>query len=82
MNVKGELDHVAGGSLELARRAERQMRAAGTEDVHAQIKVVLGEPRKLDLPPTGGTSDLRPKRQAILKGINWLTSHTQVRSKF
>ena len=73
MIVQGELDNVPGSSLELAERAEKDMKAAGVKEV--RLEVVPGETHMFDLPPTVGSSDLGPKWQAVIKGLDWLVSH-------
>lgn len=74
MIVQGDLDHVPGSDLQLVRRAEREMKAAGVEEV--VVKVVPGETHMFDLPPTVGTSDLGPKWLAVIEGLSFLRSHT------
>lgn len=73
MIVQGEVDNLPGSSLELAQRAEKEMKAAGVKEV--QLEVVPGESHMFDLPPTVGTSDLGPKWQAVVKGLDWLVTH-------
>ena len=73
MIVQGEVDNIGGSSLELAQRAEREMKAAGVKEV--QLVVVPGEAHMFDLPPMVGTSDLGPKWQAVVKGLDWLKTH-------
>ena len=73
MIVQGEVDNVPGSSLELAQRAEREMKDAGVQEV--QLEVVPGEAHMFDLPPMVGTTDLGPKWQAVVKGLDWLMSH-------
>ena len=73
MIVQGEIDNVPGSSLQLAQRAEKEMKAAGVKEV--RLEVVPGESHMFDLPPMVGTSDLGPKWQAVLKGLDWLISH-------
>jgi acetyl esterase/lipase len=73
MIVQGEIDNVPGSNLESAQRAEKEMKAAGVKEV--RLEVVPGESHMFDLPPTVGTSDKDHKWQAVLKGLDWLTSH-------
>lgn len=73
MFVQGDLDNVPGSSLDLVKRAEKEMKAAGVEEV--LVKVVPGETHMFDLPPTVGTSDLGPKWQAVVEGLEFLKSH-------
>lgn len=73
MIVQGENDNVPGSSLQLAQRAEKDIKAAGVKEV--QLEVVPGETHMFDLPPTVGTSDVGPKWQAVVKGLDWLVSH-------
>ena len=70
MFVQGEADHVPGSSLELVRRAEGKMKSAGLEEV--DVEVVPGAMHMFDMPPTIGTSDLGPKWQAVLAGLEFL----------
>ena len=73
MIVQGESDNVPGSDLKLAQRAEKEMKDAGVKEV--RLEVVPGEGHMFDLPPTVGTSDLGPKWQAVVKGLDWLCSH-------
>jgi hypothetical protein len=40
-----------------------------------RLEVVPGETHMFDLPPLVGTSDLGPKWQAVVKGLDRLTSN-------
>ncbi|KAK0262174.1 hypothetical protein LTS09_003599 [Friedmanniomyces endolithicus] len=71
--TRGEMDDVPGSGLELARRAEREMKAAGVREV--VVEVVAGERHMFDLPPTVGTVDTGPKWLAVVRGLEWLASH-------
>lgn len=73
MLVQGEIDNVPGTSLDLARRAEDEIKAAGVKEV--QLVVVPGEGHMFDLPPTVGTTDLGERWQAVVKGLEWLAVH-------
>ncbi|KAK0943579.1 hypothetical protein LTR48_002192 [Friedmanniomyces endolithicus] len=73
MIVQGEVDDVPGSGLELAERAEREMKAAGVREV--VVEVVAGERHMFDLPPSVGTVDMGPKWEAVVKGLEWLASH-------
>ncbi|KAK4546179.1 hypothetical protein LTR36_002316 [Oleoguttula mirabilis] len=73
MIVQGEIDNVPGSSRELAQRAEKEIKAAGVKEV--RLEVVHGESHMFDLPPTVGTTDLGPKWEAVVKGLEWLRSH-------
>lgn len=73
MIVQGELDNVPGSSLELAQRAEKEMKAAGLKEV--RLEVVPGEYHMFDLPPMVGTSELGPKWRAVVEGLDWLVNH-------
>lgn len=73
MIVQGSEDHVPGSSLELARRAEKELKDGEVEEV--KLRVVEGESHMFDLPPTIGTSDLGPKWEAVVEGLEWLKSH-------
>ena len=73
MIVQGEVDNIGGSGLDLAQRAETEMKAARVKEV--ELVVVQGETHMFDLPPMVGTTDLGPKWQAVVKGLDWLTSH-------
>ena len=73
MIVQGEIDNVPGSNLGFAQRAEKEMKAAGVKEV--RLEVVSGESHMFDMPPTVGTSDLGPKWQAVVHGLDWLSSH-------
>lgn len=73
MIVQGEDDNVPGSDLGLAQRAEKEMTAAGVKEV--QLEVVQGAAHMFDLPPLVGTTDLGPKWQAVVKGLDWLKEH-------
>ncbi|KAK0271396.1 hypothetical protein LTR35_013434 [Friedmanniomyces endolithicus] len=77
MIVQGEIDDVPGSGLELARRAERGMRAAGVKEV--VLEVVAGEKHMFDLLPSVGTVDMGPKWQAVVKGLEWLVKHVSMK---
>lgn len=57
MIVQGEADNIGGSSVQLAQRAEKEMKAAGVKEVH--LEVVKGETHMFDLAPTVGFS--KPK---------------------
>ncbi|KAK5124027.1 hypothetical protein LTR85_002224 [Meristemomyces frigidus] len=73
MIVQGEADNVPGSSLELAQRAEHAMKGAGVKEV--RLEVVSGEGHMFDLPPTVGTTDVGPRWEAVVTGLEWLRSH-------
>ena len=73
MIVQGEVDSVPGSNLEYAQRAHRVLKAAGVKEV--ELEIVPGEAHMFDLPPMVGTTDLGPKWQAVVKGLDWLKSH-------
>lgn len=73
MLVQGELDNVPGSSLELAKKAERELRDAGVKEV--QLEIVPGEQHMFDLPPTVGRTDLCHRWEAVVKGLDWLCDH-------
>jgi len=75
--VQGEIDDVPGSGLELARRAERGMRAAGVKEV--VLEVVAGEKHMFDLLPGVGTVDMGPKWQAVVEGLEWLVKHVSMK---
>lgn len=78
MLVQREVDDVPGSSLELARRAEREMKDAGVEEV--ALAVVAGQGHVFDLPP--GASEVGdPRWAAVVKGLDWLKSHGRSEKK-
>lgn len=73
MIVQGDADFLPGSSLELAQRAEKEMKAGGVCEV--RLDVVPGEGHMFDMPPSVGTSDIGSKWEAVLRGLEWLRSH-------
>ena len=73
MLVQGEIDNVPGSGLELAQRAQKELKAAGVKE--AKLSIVPGEGHMFDMPPTVGTSDLGPKWQAVVEGLEFLKAH-------
>ena len=73
MVVQGEADLVPGSRVAEVRRAEREMKEAGVKEV--ELVLVPDEGHVFDLPPAVGTSDLGPRWQAVVKGLDWLCSH-------
>ena len=73
MIVQGSADAIPGSGLDLVLRAEKALKEAGVKEV--EVEVVDGEAHMFDLPPMVGTSDLGPKWQAVVKGMDWLKSH-------
>ena len=73
MIVQGEIDNVPGSDLGLAQRAEKEMKSAGMKEV--KLVVVKGVSHMFDLPPMVGTTDLGPKWQAVVEGLDWLKTH-------
>ena len=74
MIVHGSEDYVPGRSLELVQRAEKKMKDAGVKEV--RVEIVEGARHSFDHAPTVGTSDLGPSWQAVVKGLEWVISHT------
>ena len=72
MIVHGSEDHVPGRSLELVRRAEETMKHAGVNDV--QLEVVDGAGHLFDHNPSVGSTNLGPKWQGVVKGLEWVCS--------
>lgn len=70
MIVQGELDDVPGSSLELARRAEREIKDAGNEQI--TVEVVTGQGHAFDLASEASQIG-DPRWAAVVKGIDWLT---------
>lgn len=75
MILQGDQDNVPGSSLELAQRAEKEMKDSGVEEV--KLRVVEGAAHMFDLPPTIGTKDKGDKWQAVVEGLEWLRSHVR-----
>jgi acetyl esterase/lipase len=70
MIVQGEVDNLPGSGLELAQRAEKELKAGGVKEV--ELEVVQGETHMFDMSPMVGTTDLGPKWQAVVKGLDWV----------
>ncbi|KAK4561054.1 hypothetical protein LTR86_005009 [Recurvomyces mirabilis] len=75
MIVQGELDSVPGSDLSLVKRAEKELMAAG---VDFQLEVVSGEGHMFDLAPNVGSTDVGPKWQAVVRGLDWLVAHVSM----
>lgn len=75
MLVQGDADRLPGSGMALVQRAVDEMKAAGVSEV--ELEVIEGESHMFDLPPTIGRSDVGPKWQAVVKGLDWLCSHVQ-----
>lgn len=69
MLVQGDADLIPGSGIDLARRAEGDLRAAGVGDVG--LVVVEGAGHMFDLP----LSNTSPGWEAVLEGLEWLTRH-------
>ena len=74
MIVHGSEDNVPGRSVELVRRAEREMKQAGVREV--RVEVVEGAGHVFDHSPEVGTSDLGRKWLAVVGGLEWMVSRT------
>lgn len=68
MIVQGEKDERPGSSLELAQRAEREIRDAGVE---VALEFVAGEDRAFDL-ALGASEPGDLRWAAVVKGLEWL----------
>lgn len=69
MLVQGDADFIPGSGIDLAQRAERDLREAGVGDV--ALVVVEGAGHMFDLP----LSDTSPGWEAVVEGLEWLTRH-------
>ena len=72
MIIHGSEDYVPGRSIDLVRRAEKEMIAAGVENV--KLIIVEGGAHLFDHAPSVGTTDLGPRWQAVVRGLDWLDS--------
>lgn len=69
MLVQGDADFIPGSGIDLARRAERDLRDAGIEDV--ALVVVKDAGHMFDLP----LRNTSPGWEAVVQGLDWLTRH-------
>ena len=70
MFVQGDKDDVPGSGIAYVERAVDELKAAGAKKV--EVERVIGESHVFDLPPDVGTTDLGPKWQSVLKGLDFL----------
>jgi acetyl esterase/lipase len=75
MFVNGEIDPIPGSTLDLAKRAEKDMRDAGVREV--VVKVVSGVGHMFDLLKPLGAEDLGSEWQAVVDGLQFLKDHVQ-----
>jgi pimeloyl-ACP methyl ester carboxylesterase len=75
MFVSGEIDPIPGSTLDLAKRAEKDMRDAGVREV--VVKVVSGVGHMFDLLKPLGAEDLGSEWQAVVDGLQFLKDHVQ-----
>lgn len=73
MIVQGEIENAPGSDLGPTQRALRDLEARETKDVH--LNHVPDAGHMFDLPPMIGTSDLGPRWQAVLEGLQFLEYH-------
>jgi pimeloyl-ACP methyl ester carboxylesterase len=73
MIIQGDADSVPGSGLDLARKAEKQLKDGWVRDV--QLMVVPEAGHMFDLPSAVGTIDLVPKWEAVTTGLDWLKNH-------
>jgi acetyl esterase/lipase len=71
MFVQGDKDDLPGSGIKYVERAVDELKAAGAKKI--EVERVVGESHVFDLPPMVGTTDLGPKWQAVLKGLDFLT---------
>lgn len=69
--VQGDKDDVPGSGIAYVERAVQELKAAGAKKV--EVERVAGESHVFDLPPDVGTTDLGPKWQSVVKGLDFLT---------
>ena len=72
MIVQGEIDSVPGSSLELAQRAEKEIKDAGVEKV--ALEIVAGQGHAFDL-PRDASEPGDPRWAAVMRGLDWLNDH-------
>jgi acetyl esterase/lipase len=75
MLVCGETDSIPGSTLDLAKRAEDDMRKAGVKEV--VLEVVPGVGHMFDLLKPLGTEDLGSEWQSVVAGLQFLESHVK-----
>jgi acetyl esterase/lipase len=75
MFVSGEADMIPGSTLELVKRAEKDMLGAGVKEV--VVEVVPGVGHMFDLLKPLGTEDLGSEWQAVVRGLQFLKNHVK-----
>jgi hypothetical protein len=70
--VQGHKYDLPGSGMAYVERAVTALKAAGAKRV--EVEPVIGESHVFDLPPDVGTTDLGPKWQAIVKGLELFES--------
>lgn len=73
MFVHGETDTIPGSELDLLKRAEKDMRAAGVNEL--VVKVVPGVGHGFDMLKPLGTEDFGEEWQAVVEGLQFLKDH-------
>jgi acetyl esterase/lipase len=68
--VQGDKDDLPGSGMAYVERAVNELKAAGAKKV--EVERVVGESHVFDLPPDVGTTDLGPKWQSVVKGLDFL----------
>jgi acetyl esterase/lipase len=71
MFVQGDKDDLPGSGIAYVERAVKELKAAGAKKV--EVERVVGESHVFDLPPTVGTTDMGPKWQSVLRGLDFLS---------
>lgn len=69
--VQGDKDDLPGSGIACAERAVTEWKAAGAKRV--EVEPVVGVSHVFDLLPDVGTTDLGPKWQTVMKGLDFLS---------
>lgn len=75
MFVTGEADVIPGSGLDLVQRAEKDMKAAGMEEI--VVRVLPGAGHMFDLIKPLGSEDFGPEWQVVVEGLHFLESHVK-----
>jgi acetyl esterase/lipase len=75
MFVSGEADTIPGSTLDLVKRAEKDMRQAGVKKV--VVKTVPGAGHLFDLLKPLGAEDFGSEWQAVVEGMQFLKDHVK-----
>lgn len=75
MFVCGETDSIPGSTLDLAKRAEDDMRKVGVKEI--ALEVVPGAGHMFDMLKPLGTEDLGSEWQSVVAGLQFLESHVK-----